>query len=197
MLNLCFHIQLIFLSIFPDLTWFIKWVFGHTPVLLLVRPPLILKHFFLSSDAKFISRAHWQKYWKVPTLGALPTEPQWVPPWSDDSPLMTPFWCCQTASPQVPLFMLYWYCIVLILNQDFSPVPSGAHMFELCFGIGLFLPTPNSPFCLYCLKGLAGFAQNQYSPVLSHSDDIHIDEAGSYLDARPFVMGKLWHWCLQ
>lgn len=88
-----------FLSIFPDLTWFIKWVFGHTPVLLLVSPPLILKHFFLSSDAKFISRAHWQKCWKVPTLGALPTEPQWVPPWSDDSPLMTPFWCCQTASP--------------------------------------------------------------------------------------------------
>lgn len=36
-----------FLSIFPNLTWFIKWVFGHTPVLLLVSPPWSLNTFFL------------------------------------------------------------------------------------------------------------------------------------------------------
>lgn len=36
-----------FFSMFPELTWFIKWVIGPTPVLLSVSSPLILKHILL------------------------------------------------------------------------------------------------------------------------------------------------------
>lgn len=169
-----------FLSIFPELIWFIKWVIGYTTVLLLVGLPLILKQFFLvvllNFQCSLTKMLRSTKTWSLPYRASVGPPLEWRLPINDPFLVLS---VSQSLSHSL-------YALLILPTANLK---SG---FQSCA-----LRNMHSPPCLYSLKGLAVFTQSQYSCVLSHSDDIHTDEAGLYLHSHPFIMCKLWHCCLQ